>query len=380
MKFAPSPNAQFPIGTALRVSTRRRTSRPGGSFSPWVHGFAVFTALCIFVLICSGGLVTSKGAGLTVPDWPTSYGYNMFAFPISRWVGGVFYEHAHRLIASGVGMLTIALAMVLFAGERRIWLRWLGVAAVVAVCVQGVIGGLRVQWLKDYLGIPHAMLAQAFFALVCLIALVTSAWWMKPRLAPASAVHTLRRLRTLVIVGTVLIYGQLALGAAMRHAHAGLSIPDFPTAYGTWWPATGANTILEVNTWRESHAMPATSAVQIQLQMIHRLGAMLVTLVVGATGFIAWRRWRELPPGVRRLALVWPGLVAVQVTLGIYTILTNKAADVATLHVAVGALLLVCGVVLSAFFINDAKVAEFARRVVEEQEEFSPAVEEEAFV
>ena len=267
--------------------------------------------------------------------------------------------------------------MALFTSERRAWVRWLGVGAVLAVCLQGLIGGLRVQWVKDYLGIPHALLGQAFFALVALIALVTSAWWLKPRLAPASAARSLRRLRTLVVLGTIGVYLQLALGASMRHAHAGLSIPDFPTAYGTWWPKTDAETVGEINAWRDAQNMPATSAVQIQLQMAHRAGALLTTVLILSAAFVAWRRWHEVPAGVRRLAFAWPCLVAVQVTLGIYTIWTNKAADVATLHVAVGALLLVCGVVLSAFLINDARAAEFARRAVEGPQEFTPPAAQE---
>ncbi len=365
---------------SIQRAHRRSLGRDGVQFRPWLHGYAVFTAICVLGLICSGGLVTSKGAGLAVPDWPTSYGYNMFAFPISRWVGGVFYEHAHRLIASGVGLLTIGLAVALFFFERRVWIRWLGVVAVAAVCLQGLIGGLRVQWVKDYLGIPHACLAQAFFAVICLVALLTSTWWLKPRLAPAHATPALKQLRAFALIGTVAIFSQLALGASMRHAHAGLSIPDFPTAYGTWWPETDAQKISEINTWRDLHEMPATSAVQIHLQMAHRLGAVLVAILVVSTAIMAWVRWREIPEGVRRLALAWPGLVALQIMLGIYTIWTNKAADVATLHVAVGALLLVCGVVLSAFFINDARAAEFARRVVEEPEESVSAAEEVALV
>lgn len=380
MKTISRPKPATPLLRATRSAVRLQTTGTGGKFQLWLHGYAAFTAACILLLICSGGFVTSKGAGLAVPDWPTSYGYNMFAFPISRWVGGVLYEHAHRLIASGVGLLTVGLALALLVSERRNWVRWLGAAAVVAVCVQGVIGGLRVQWLKDYLGIPHAMLAQAFFALVSLITLVTSAWWLKPRLAPASASRTLRTLRNLVVIGTLAIYAQLALGAAMRHAHAGLSIPDFPMAYGAWWPDTDPGTLSAINAARESSAMPATTAVQINLQMTHRVGAGLVTFLILATAWVTWGRWREVPEGVRRLVLAWPLLVAVQVALGIYTIWTNKAADVATLHVAVGAMLLVCGVLLSAIFINDARAAAFAHRAIERESEPMRTVEEEAFV
>ena len=147
-----------------------------GSNNPWLHGFALFTAVATLFLICVGGVVTSKGVGMAVPDWPTTYGYNMFFFPFSKWVGGVFYEHSHRLVASVVGFLTTILAVWLWVKEGRRWLRWLGVVAFVAVSVQGILGGLRVTQLKDELGIFHAALAQLFFVLICAIALFTSKW------------------------------------------------------------------------------------------------------------------------------------------------------------------------------------------------------------
>ena len=106
-----------------------------------LHLYAVCVALSILVLICIGGVVTSKGAGLAVPDWPTSYGYNMFAFPMSRWVGGVFFEHVHRLAASVVGLLTLGLTGWILAVEPRRWMRVLGVAATVAVIIQGCSAG-----------------------------------------------------------------------------------------------------------------------------------------------------------------------------------------------------------------------------------------------
>src|ERR1041385_7606255 len=147
----------------------------------WLHGFAVLTALATLALIGIGGLVTSHEAGMSVPDWPTSYGYNMFFFPIGKWwrVGNIFYEHSHRLFASGVGLLTTILAIWLWFKEPRKWLRWLGVVAFFAVLLQGVLGGLRVILFKDQIGIFHAALAQLFFVLVCSIALFTSRSWQE---------------------------------------------------------------------------------------------------------------------------------------------------------------------------------------------------------
>src|SRR3954465_3193466 len=140
----------------------------------WLHRFAWFTSIATLFLICSGGMVTSKGVGLAVPDWPTTFGYNMFLFPVSRWVGGIFFEHTHRLIASTVGFLTIILAVWLWRVESRRWLPILGLVSLGAVVLQGVLGGLRVTLLKDEIGIFHACLAQAFLGSLVIIGLATS--------------------------------------------------------------------------------------------------------------------------------------------------------------------------------------------------------------
>src|SRR5947209_5449281 len=121
-------------------------------------------------------MVTSKNAGLAVPDWPTTFGYNMFMFPISKWIGGIFFEHTHRLIASTIGFLTIILCVWLWRRGDAL-LRNLGLIALAAVILQGVLGGLRVMTLKDQIGIFHACLAQAFLALLVFIALCTTRSW-----------------------------------------------------------------------------------------------------------------------------------------------------------------------------------------------------------
>src|SRR5262249_37053908 len=129
-----------------------------------LHRFATFVAGCTVLLILAGSFVTSAGSGLPVPAWPTTYGWNMFTFPPSKMVGGIFYEHGHRLIASGVGMLTIALTVWLWLTEPRRWLRWLGVGALAAVVAQGVLGGLTVLFfLPASVSTAHAGLAEIFF-------------------------------------------------------------------------------------------------------------------------------------------------------------------------------------------------------------------------
>ncbi|HJO53413.1 MAG TPA: COX15/CtaA family protein, partial [Verrucomicrobiota bacterium] len=141
----------------------------------------MFTALATLALVGIGGLVTSKGVGMAVPDWPTTYGYNMFLVPFDQWLGkfGIFEEHSHRLMASFVGFLTIGLAIWLWAKEARKWVRLLGIGALVLVVVQGVLGGLRVTEINQNLGLIHGAVAQLFLILVCAIALVTSAWWQR---------------------------------------------------------------------------------------------------------------------------------------------------------------------------------------------------------
>jgi len=311
----------------------------------WLHRFAIATALATLFLIWMGGLVTSHGVGMSVPDWPTTYGYNMFLFPISKWVGGIFYEHSHRLVASWVGFLTVILAVWLWLKEERRWLRWLGLAAVVAVSAQGVLGGLRVTLYKDELGIFHATLAQLFFVLVSAIALFTSRWWVAERpLVPAT--QTQSQLRYFYLFTAACILAQLALGSTMRHQHAGLAIPDFPSAYGKLLPDMSAAAIEQYNQSRiESVATNPITAFQIALQMAHRILALAIFGMVATTW---WMTRKQMGPKslLSRLSLVWLGLLCVQVLLGAATIWSQKSADVATAHVAAGALSLVTGSLL----------------------------------
>jgi cytochrome c oxidase assembly protein subunit 15 len=164
------------------------------------------------LLIVAGGLVTNTGSGLAVPDWPTTFGYNMFLYPWSKMVGGVFYEHSHRLLGSLVGLLTIALAVALWIREPRRWVRGLGVAAVLLVCAQGLLGGLRVVLLKDTLALVHGCLAHAFVALTIGLAVVTSRGWQaqRPGVVPAG-------LRTAALAMVALVYAQIVFGALLTH-------------------------------------------------------------------------------------------------------------------------------------------------------------------
>ena len=311
------------------------------NYRPALFLFAVFTAITTFLLIGLGGLVTSHEAGMSVPDWPTSYGYNMFALPIKFWRGGALYEHTHRLWASGVGFLTTVLAIWIWLKDSRKWMHWLGVAAFVLVVAQGILGGLRVRLHLDWLGVPHGAVAQAFLVLMCSLALFTSRWWHQSALVKQIAVP--RGLRSHFLWVTVLIFIQLLIAATMRHQHAGLAIPDFPLAYKKIWPDTSAAAVASYNEHRvEMNGENPITAFQVNLQMIHRLVAYTIFLGVAAAAMLA-RKKLGGGDGLTKLAFVWLGLLTLQIILGAATIWTNKAADIATLHVMVGALALLTG-------------------------------------
>lgn len=291
-------------------------------------------------------MVTSKGVGLAVPDWPSTFGYNMFLFPVSKWVGGIFFEHTHRLIASGVGLLTIILALWLWRSENRPWVRTLGLLAVAAVILQGILGGLRVTMLKDEIGIFHACLAQAFLGLLVVIALVTTHSWQRLTNAAIDPAN-FRRLKAVAFLTTVAIYVQLGLGATMRHQHRDLAILDFPTANRSWIPDTSESALAKINAWREAGGLSEVSAFQIWLQMAHRFAAVLIAIGVIA---VCFRVLRHAPhvSSLKRLSILWTVFLFVQITLGAWTIWSNKAADIATAHVAVGAIMLCFGVSICA--------------------------------
>ena len=315
-------------------------------YNPWLNRFAWLTALATLLLICSGGMVTSKNVGLAVPDWPTTFGYNMFLFPVSKWIGGVLFEHTHRLIASVVGFLTLILAAWLWFGQDRQWLRGLGLLAVAGVVLQGILGGLRVTLLKDAIGILHACLAQAFLGLIVLIALAMTNFWCRDLNVVVDA-NRFRSIKTLAVIITAAIYVQLGLGATMRHQHKNLAILDFPTANSSWIPDTSAAALAKINAWRDARAFSDVSAFQIWLQMAHRFLALLIGIAIITFCSRIWRLGKGIP-GLRGLSIWWLAFVVIQLTLGAWIIWSNKAADIATAHVAGGAIMLSLGVVVTA--------------------------------
>ena len=287
-----------------------------------LHRYAKLVVACTVILILAGSLVTSHDAGLSVPDWPTSYGWNMFTFPPSMWVANIFYEHGHRLIASTVGFLTIVLAVWLWIVERRSWVRWLGVAALGAVIAQGLLGGLTVLLLlPPAVSTAHAGLAEIFFCLTVTIALFTSPGWT----ADPAAFDDIALRRTATAT-TVLIYSQILIGATMRHTGAGLAIPDFPLMFGGIIP---------------DHWDPKSA-----VHCAHRVGARVVTLAILATTTRIWSRARDRREFTRPAALLL-ALVATQVTLGALTVLSRRDPWINSVHVVCGAMVLATSLVLT---------------------------------
>jgi len=335
----------------MNVNAPTKINRP-------LHWFALLTAVATFLLLGAGGLVTSHEAGMSVPDWPNSYGYNMFAFPISKWTGGIFYEHTHRLWASAVGLMTTILAVWIWLKDSRQWMKWLGVIAFLLVIAQGILGGLRVTMKMDSLGIFHGVIAQTFFVLTCAIALFTSCSWIELA-AKQKTFSVPRGLRSHVLFVTILIFLQLILGATMRHQHAGLAIPDFPAAYGKIWPDTSADAVARYNQERiETTNVNSITAFQIILQMVHRIVALVIFAGVAAAVGFSWKRLGG-KDSLTKFAIFWLALIVFQIALGIATIETNKAADVATAHVLVGALSLVTGALWCIIaFQRSAKLPE----------------------
>jgi cytochrome c oxidase assembly protein subunit 15 len=301
------------------------------------HRFAALVAVSTALLIFAGGLVTSTESGLSVPDWPTTYGYSMFTFPLSKMVGGIRYEHTHRLIASTVGFLIIVLAVWLWRAEPRRWVRRLGYIALAAVITQGLLGGLTVLYLlPDPISIAHASLAQIVFSLTMTIAVVTSPGWMRgyaparpERATPIQASRGApddRVLQRIAIVTAAAVYIQIIVGATMRHTGAGLAIPDFPFAFG--------------------HLIPPHWDEKIAIHFAHRVGALIATACVLATTAHVFYHHRDRVELVRPSILLL-ALVATQVTLGALTVLSRKDVLINSLHVVTGGCVLATTVVLA---------------------------------
>jgi len=288
------------------------------NFHPGLHRWSMVLAFCTLLLVVAGGTVTSRDAGLSVPDWPLSYGKIMPPME-----GGILYEHGHRMIATMVGLFTIVSMVWLFRVEKRRWLRILGVIALLAVIAQGVLGGLTVLLLLPwYISSAHASLAQLFFSTTVAITLFTSSWWLRgPALTDEDPRYPVRGLS---LAAPFCVLGQLALGAAARHK-----------AIGSIYHICGAPIVTGVVLW-----------ISLRI-LLHYAGN------------------REL----RSAAVALTGITFCQVFLGIAAYMTRIAyADAVqpmplmvtftVLHVAVGALTMAASVSLAILVRRNLIAAE----------------------
>ena len=271
----------------------------------------MFIAFATFLLIVAGALVTSNDAGLSVPDWPTSFGS---IYKIPHMVGGVRFEHSHRMVAEFVGLLTVILAIWLARSEKRRWVRTLGWLAVGTVITQGVLGGLTVLYfLPAAVSTAHAAVAQTFFCLSFCLALFTGRRWIEE--VPRVELDDRRpSLFTLTIVSIVALYVQLILGGMFRHH--GLS----------WWPhVLNAPTVAFVLGWTAVRALSMYSKIDaIRQPAVVMLSLLIAQLCLGFVAFLTRVAWGK--------DAVQPELPMVIATVS---------------HVAVGALLLATTVVLA---------------------------------
>jgi cytochrome c oxidase assembly protein subunit 15 len=310
--------------------------------------FSKFLCVVVAFLIFLGGHVKSNEAGLAVPDWPTSFGYNMFTFPVSYWVGGIYHEHVHRLVASVVGILTLALLVWTLFSESRRWMRVLTAAALGMVIIQGLMGGLTViHQLPVWISSIHGTLAQIFFCVVIAIAYGHSNEWRSHRyVAVVSEDRSKSRFKIAARVFVMVVLAQLIFGNLMRHSEAGLAVPDFPTMGGSLIPSFNADTLERINQMRATMQLPAVTFLQIELHMVHRLWAFVVLGAAIWLG-IAMRRVTQLAPQVRSTVRVVELAVAFQMALGIWVVLSQRSPLSATLHLLLGALILGSSVLLN---------------------------------
>ena len=260
-------------------------------------------------------------------------------------VGGIFYEHSHRMVATGVGILTVILCVWIWRTDQRRWMRYLGVAALGAVVIQGALGGLTVlTLLPPAISSSHATLAQTFFCIVCAIGLFTSKWWFSVELIAKDNLKVPSVILCVIIC--CMIYCQLILGAIMRHTDSGLSVPSFPLAYGQVLPSLSEES-MEIYNKQLIHddlRLAADGPIipsQIVIHLLHRYWGIVTSVVVLA---LAVRLRRIGVVLARQLSSVLTLLVVIQVNLGVLTVLTHKSVAITTAHVVTGALVLLFSV------------------------------------
>jgi cytochrome c oxidase assembly protein subunit 15 len=342
-----------------------RTAGPDSSYPPfrrWLQGLAWALVAATFVLVAIGGHVTSKDAGMAVPDGFTTFGVWSLIAPLETWWydEGTRLEHTHRLKGYVVGLLTLALTVALFAtqGPRR-WLKVWGVILLLFVIGQALLGIFRVDEVSVFLAGIHGVTGQIFFGATVLAAVAVGRFWMT-RPAPVYADRHRPALRKapLLLLGLLLL--QLVLGSAVRHSGSALAIPDWPLHYGQLVPPMSPDQLNAAVTQFPADQLPPRYGVpaeglearpyqvsQVHLHFTHRLGAYL-TAAFGV--YLVARTWRRHPnrPAALIPATLLGVLLLLQVALGVMTVWSGEHATLATSHQTVGALLLATAVWLTA--------------------------------
>jgi cytochrome c oxidase assembly protein subunit 15 len=250
----------------------------------WLRRFAKIVAVLTLFLIFAGAMVTSTGSGLSVPDWPLSYG--MLMPPM---IAGIFYEHGHRMFAATVGLLTVILAISLQLFEKKRFVRVLGWSSVGTVITQGVLGGMTVLFLQPHaLSIAHAAVSEIYLCINMSIAFFTSRSFREAR-----GVDDARAPVGLTTALVLAVYGQILLGALVRHIGAGLAIPDFPLSFG--------------------RIVPPFTSLAIAANFAHRAGAAVVTILIV---MVARKIFHGRSAQMRILATGLLAVVVLQIFLG----------------------------------------------------------------
>ena len=303
----------------------------------WVRRLSKLLVISTLLLIFAGALVKSHEVGLSVPDWPTSYGYQMFSFPLTDMIGGIFYEHGHRLIATVVGLMTLILAFTIYYTDHRLWLKKTAFFALGLVIIQGLFGGLTVLlFLPTPVSVIHAILAQTFLMVTIFISYGLSIERAN-RILNEKTDYKVLRFPTYLVTGIVFI--QLIIGALMRHTESGLAIPDFPLSGGYIIPAFNQEMLNTIQSMQFESGLPFVTLSQIIIHYFHRMGALAVAISIG------WLTLKIIQSKISnekiyQLAGYLIILLIIQITLGAFTIWSVKEPFITSIHVINGAVIL----------------------------------------
>ena len=303
----------------------------------YIHYLAIFTMSLTFLLIFVGALVKSTEAGLSVPDWPTTFGKNMFLFPLSSMVGGILYEHSHRLIASFVGFCILINTILIQLSNHQKYIKILTLIALLAVIIQGILGGLTVLYfLPAWISASHATLGQSTFCLTIILAVITSPKWENFVLSKNKT-----HISSISIYATISVWFQLIIGAIVRHTESGLVALDFPKMNNEWIPSFSNKSIIELNENRfiqnfdSSIDLDFITSSQLFIHYLHRCWGYVIFVFILYFAYLLYKK-----NNYKYISIILCFLISTQVGLGALTVLSLKQFLITSLHVSNGAAIL----------------------------------------